>query len=470
MILVSDKQEPENGAETELLPAWSALIAPISNRYEKSFMNQFGLYCSSVGIEPVSVTDEVLAGFERWALEDGRTVSRAKQLRRDVTKAWNKCSETQAGWPQITLELIDSRPPPSVSISDLPQSFDDDLKRFLHRSTRKNLFETSRLKPLSSASRYDRQNKILLMATLLIQSGVDASLIKGLRDLVTPSARKAILGRLWDRAGEKANAHFYNLARLLMQIAKNWAKVSEEELALFKAAESNLRPEKTGMTPKNEARLRVLTNPANISKIVSLAMQVIGDLDHATPTVLDAVEVQSAIAIAILLIAPIREKNLAEIDIERTLHRVRDEEWFLVIPGHDVKNKEDLTFPMPQAIVDLIKVYLDRYRPLLLKKPSTKLFISFNGRPKTPAEIGAQLPKFIKKHTGLEMNVHIFRHFAAYLYLKAHPGNYESVRQLLAHKDVSTTVRFYTKLEQIESFRQYDTVIDSYRKDVPHAP
>ena len=71
MILVSDKQEPENGAETELLPAWSALIVPISNRYEKSFMNQFGRYCSYFGIEPVSVTDEVLAGFERWALEDG---------------------------------------------------------------------------------------------------------------------------------------------------------------------------------------------------------------------------------------------------------------------------------------------------------------------------------------------------------------------------------------------------------------
>jgi len=125
---------------------------------------------------------------------------------------------------------------------------------------------------------------------------------------------------------------------------------------------------------------------------------------------------------------------------------------------------------MPQAIVDLIKVYLDRYRPLLLKKPSTKLFISFNGRPKTPAEIGAQLPKFISRHTGLVMNVHLFRHFAAYLYLKANPGHYESVRQLLAHKDIATTVRFYTKLEQIESFRQYDTVIDSYRKEVTHAP
>ena len=308
------------------------------------------------------------------------------------------------------------------------------------------------------------------MATILIQSGVDAKSIKGLRDLVTPAAREAILGKLWERSNEKANAHFYNLARILTQIAKHWAKVSDDELALFKAAESNLRPEKSGMTPKNEARLRAFTNPANIRKIISLANHVIEGLDHSKPSVLDAVEVQSAIAIAILLIAPIRETNLASLDIERNLHRVRDEEWFLVIPKQDVKNKEDLTFPIPEEVVALIKLYLEIYRPLLLKKPSTKLFISLNGRPKTPAEIGAQLPKFIKRHTGLEMNVHLFRHFAAYLYLKANPGHYESVRQLLAHKDIATTVRFYTKLEQIEAFRHYDTVIDTYRKEPPHAP
>jgi integrase len=42
------------------------------------------------------------------------------------------------------------------------------------------------------------------------------------------------------------------------------------------------------------------------------------------------------------------------------------------------------------------------------------------------------------RHTSLEMNVHLFRHFAAYLYLKANPGHYEPVRHLLAHKDIAT--------------------------------
>ena len=455
--------------EPSLSEAWVSHIRPIPNRYDRSFMNQLGLRCSTLGIEPWQVSDEIMAGFERWAVEDGRTPSRAKQLRRDVTKVWNRLLETQPNWPQIKLALVNSRPPASVSITDLPKTFNADLERFLTRGGRKNLFDTTGLKALSPVSQYDRQNKILLMTTILIESGVDPRSIKGLRDLVTPEAREAILGKLWERSNETANAHFYNLARILTQIAKYVAKVSEEELALFKAAEANLRPGKTGMTPKNEARLRVLTSPANIHKLVSVTNKVIASLDHSKPSVLGAVEVQSAIAIAILLIAPIREKNLAELDIESNLHRVRDEEWFLVIPKQDVKNKEDLTFPISQSIVELIKIYLGVYRPLLLKLPSTKIFISLNGKPNTPAEIGAQLPKFIKRHTGLVMNVHLFRHFAAYLYLKANPGHYEPVRQLLAHKDIATTIRFYTKLEQIESFRQYDSVIDNYRKDVTYA-
>jgi len=470
MVEVSAGNNAENGITPKLSQAWAGHTASVRNRYDRSFINQFGVHCSICGIEPDQVSDEVMAIFEILAVKDGRTPSRAKQLRRDVTNAWNKQSETQPDWPPIKLTLVNSRPPASVSIADLPKSFGNDLELFVGRSGRKSLFDTTSLKALSPASQYDRRQKILLMVNILIQSGVDPRSIKGLRDLVTPEARIIILGTLWQRSNEEANAHFYNLARILTQIAKHWVKVPEDELAMFKAAEANLRPAKAGMTPKNEARLRVLTASSNIRKLVGLPQQVIDNLDQSRPSILDAVEVQSAIAIAILLIAPIREKNLAALDIELNLHRVRDEEWFLIIPKQEVKNKEDLTFPIPRAIVELIKIYLDVYRPLLLKKPSNKIFISLNGKPKTPAELGAQLPKFIMRHTGLVMNVHLFRHFAAYLYLKTNPGHYEPVRHLLAHKDIATTIRFYTKLEQIESFRHYDSVIDSYRKDVPHAP
>ena len=446
---------------------WSHVMALIDDRYDRSFVNQLRKYCEPRGIEPWQVNNEILDAFIDELLRNGKNPSRAKQARRDLSKTWNRMASTKPGWPQIKLDLIDSRPPTVASQADLPQSFSEDLSNFLDRSAPKKLFEKSNFKRLSPASQNDRRQKILLMVSILIQSGVDPATIRSLADLVSPHAREVILGTLWRRSDEQPNAHFFNLARLLSLIAKHWAKVPPDELEKFKAAEANLRPEHSGMTEKNERRLRILANPTNTRKIVRLPFEVISALDHTKPTIRSAIEVQSAIAVMTLLIAPIREKNLAALDIDINLHQVRDTEWFLVIPAKDVKNKQDLTFPISKDIIDLFKIYLKIYRPLLEKNPSKKLFISLNGREKTANEMGAQLPKFIKKHTGLVMNVHLFRHFAAYLYLKANPGHYEPVRQLLGHKDIKTTYRFYTKLEQEEAFRQYDNIIDKLRNEEP---
>ena len=168
MVDVSVNNNAGNTITAKPSQAWAGRIAGIANRYERSHINLLGLHCSICGIEPDQVSDEVMARFEILAVKDGRTPSRAKQLRRDVTNAWNKLSEMQPDWPQIKLTLVNSRPPVSVSITDLPQSFGHDLELFLGRSGRKNLFDTTSLKALSPASQYDRRQKILLMVNILL--------------------------------------------------------------------------------------------------------------------------------------------------------------------------------------------------------------------------------------------------------------------------------------------------------------
>jgi hypothetical protein len=51
--------------------------------------------------------------------------------------------------------------------------------------------------------------------------------------------------------------------------------------------------------------------------------------------------------------------------------------------------------------------------------------------------------------------------------LAEHPGEYETVRLLLGHKDLNTTVKFYCGLEQADALRPYDALIDRYRKREP---
>jgi integrase len=55
--------------------------------------------------------------------------------------------------------------------------------------------------------------------------------------------------------------------------------------------------------------------------------------------------------------------------------------------------------------------------------------------------------------------VHQFRHAAAAIYLKHRPGDYETVRRLLGHRNIQTTVRFYCGLQTLEATEQFGRLI-----------
>jgi integrase len=57
------------------------------------------------------------------------------------------------------------------------------------------------------------------------------------------------------------------------------------------------------------------------------------------------------------------------------------------------------------------------------------------------------------------MTVHQFRHAAAAVYLKHHPGNYETVRRLLGHRDIQTTIKFYCGFETIAATEAFGRLI-----------
>ena len=66
------------------------------------------------------------------------------------------------------------------------------------------------------------------------------------------------------------------------------------------------------------------------------------------------------------------------------------------------------------------------------------------------------------------MNVHLFRHLAAKLYLDKHPGDYLTVSRLLGHKRIQTTIDFYTSFETVAAGRRFhETVMAPLRRSLP---
>src|SRR5262249_798251 len=73
-----------------------------------------------------------------------------------------------------------------------------------------------------------------------------------------------------------------------------------------------------------------------------------------------------------------------------------------------------------------------------------------------------QIVDQVEKAAGMRVTVHQYRHAAAAMFLKHRPGEYELVRQLLGHKSVETTKRFYLDLETTAASEVYTHIL--YRK------
>ena len=91
-------------------------------------------------------------------------------------------------------------------------------------------------------------------------------------------------------------------------------------------------------------------------------------------------------------------------------------------------------------------------------------FLVTTGESKDPHLFSIQITERIQKATGLRITVHQFRHAAAAIYLMQHPGRYETVRRLLGHKSLKTTINFYCGLETIEASREFSKIIRQHRR------
>ena len=87
------------------------------------------------------------------------------------------------------------------------------------------------------------------------------------------------------------------------------------------------------------------------------------------------------------------------------------------------------------------------------------LFPGETGGVKTSRTLSLQITDRIEKGCGLRITAHQFRHAAAAIFLKDHPGEYETIRQLLGHRNIQTTMNFYVGLNTIQANELFSEII-----------
>jgi integrase len=447
-----------------LRPEWHELLARISDRYDRAKLSKLARFCSLRALPPEGVTDEVLTAFGEMLTRS--TVERPKQIHRDACLTWNRMIDTTNGWPARRLTVPNNARSYAMPLEAFPRSFGTDLQAYLHRRAGKYLFGDAPA-PASDVTLRCQRIWLLELASALVHSGRDVLSIRSLADLVAVDAAELALTFFWRRNGQRKTGQIHNFARLIVNIAKHWAKVPAGQLEALRTLARQINPGKGDMTERNRGRLRVFDDPVNLERLINLPESMMRSLTRLqNPGYNDAVRAQSALAIAIELAAPIRAKNLAGLRLDQHLVRSRPEVgavMHLVIQSGEVKNKNSLEIELPRDVVRFLELYMKKFRPLLMTDGSSYLFPARKGGAKTPAQLADQIKRAIRIGTGLTVNAHLFRHLCAYLYLKAHPGEYETVRLLLGHTSLAVTVRAYCGLERSDAVRRYDRLIDAYR-------
>jgi site-specific recombinase XerD len=445
-----------------LMPEWGALAAalPFNRRVRVLPMLR---YLSTCSIGPSQVT---LADLEKY-----KDAIISDRLRKDPEKtwdsllwSWNSCCRDIEAWPAIVIERAIKREVYVQPWPAFPASLKEDVDGYLQRLAGTDLSEHGPPRPARPATLQRREYQFRMAASALVHIGVEPKDLRTIGDLLSFERYQMILRFFLDRHGGQTSPQVGQLAGFLKDVAKHWLNVNDATLDRFRKIASRLAMPRAGMTPKNRDRLRPFDDPKVVAVFLELPHRIRRDVqaDKWHPRK-KAIFAEMAASIAILQAAPIRIKNLAELDFRRHLIE-RGRQLYLIIPEAEVKNGEPIEFELPAETVDIVAWYVREHRPVLLTEPTDALFPRKNGQAKSPAALGTQISSMMFKYTGLKINPHLFRHIAGKLFLDARPGQYEVVRRVLGHRSIATTTSIYTGAEARAAGQHFAAVIAERRR------
>jgi hypothetical protein len=282
-------------------------------------LSRFARYCSVQGIRPSDVDDSTAASFLA-ALENDGLIRKPRQVHRTMCLMWNRAARTVS----TCLTVPQYKQVYSLPWSDFPPSLGREAAAYLDRLAGKDLLAELDFRPLRTASiqSYDRLRRAFLSA--LVHRGHDAQSLRSLADIVVVETVKDGLRFFIERAGGTRTKQAYNIARMLSALARHWVRVDNDHLNQLRAICRRLDSGKTGLTQKNRDRLRQFDDRINVHAFVTLPQHIAArqkGRDH--PSRADAIEIQSALAVDILQLIPMRIGNLAGLDLDRNILRTR---------------------------------------------------------------------------------------------------------------------------------------------------
>jgi len=418
-------------------------------------------YCSAAGVAPTAVNDRVIAAFTT-SMEQETFKTNTDRVLRELCVRWNKMVAT---FPDLGLQHV-SEPSFIKNLTcaweELPETFRAQADAWLTNMSQDAplLSEEGPIRALRPASITSYRYSLRQAVAALVAHGRDLKAVDQLSVLIEGDNPKLILGHFLARNGGKTSSMVHGIAHVLLRVAEYGCDAEAGAIAKIKRFRAQLALKRDGLRPRPKEALRAFADVANIEKILSLPVLIHQRLRRQTNfSRKDILLMQAAVSLELLLMRPVRRKNIVELRIDQTIVRV-GRGMLISIPADDVKNGVELTHKLPPESVEILDFYIKRILPLIGANPNGWLFPGEDGvRHKTGEQFSRNFSKMIREMTGLRFYPHLTRHFGAFLYLNENPGGFEVVRRVLAHKSLETTTRSYVGFENESAVRTYDELV-----------
>lgn len=411
-----------------------------------------------------------MAAFGRFLVQE-TLAKNPRHLFRNSCKLWNDAPARVPGWQGRTVTLPCSRDLISFPDTSFPPSLWADFERYAAiRGGHDLLAPDAPDRPLRPTTLAHHRKQLRLFASVLVRAGIPAMRLTKLSDLVDPAAFEVGIRWLHDRHKGKS-ASLFELTATLTAVARNYLRLPESQVQAIAAIKKRLKCRTRGMTDKNRLRLVPFKDPRRLGAFLNLSEALAEYSRRLASPQRKAVSAEVALAHEILLAAPMRFGNLVRLDLSRHFRfdgPGRTGRVTISVPADEVKNDRPLEFVLPAPVGRRLAEYLKQTRPILLAgRESNFLFPGDDHGHKHHVSLSLNLCKAAERHAGVKINPHLYRHIAAYIYLKEHPGEYETVRQLLGHSSMETTVRFYAGFERDSAVERYNEVVLERRGHKP---
>jgi integrase len=453
----------ESQRKLPLSPAWLELFNRLSGRRAHIGLSRLARFASAHGIAPKDVNDEVIGDLVAQVREQSLH-PRPTVLHRRTTLIWNEAARDPAlGLSRVSVPPYRVRK--RIDWGPLPAAFRQDVEDYLAWCRVTDPFAPdTRRRALAPATVRLLRDQIRAAVSALVQSGVEASSIQSIADLVTPADRlKRILRNRLDNAGGKENTFNLDLGKALVRIAHEWLEVDPQASAELKRLVGIMPAPVKGLTAKNKKFLRQFDDPTVLRRLYCLAERLWAEVKReAKPNFRTLAKAQAALAIAILSYCPIRPQNLTALafDTHLFLRQGAGAISTLEVPAHEVKNRMELGFDIPPRVAKMLLEYRDRIVPKILGRRPTRLFVNVDGTAKNQASVAGLVITYARKRAGVMLTPHQFRHLSAKRVLDQNPGEYETVKQFLGHTSLKTTVGAYAGIDCRRAARRHQQLVE----------